>query len=176
MHLIDPATLENAVKRAFESRRLFVRRTGRDAFEVLCDNPECALGGVHPVRFELLEGDLYGHCEECPSNVGGHPCRHIAAALALRHGLADVERHALRSQARADRDGRVETAVRLDGPLDMAELPAGPAEPAAARRERLRRFPPAKFQGRGRGAGFTEETAVLADCAKRATRVGPFVI
>ena len=82
-HLITPETMTKAIARAFE-RRCHVRRVEPEAFIAHCPD-----GHDHLVRFTERGGKLFAECIDCPSNLGGARCYHIADALALRQVITD---------------------------------------------------------------------------------------
>ena len=101
---ITHETLTNAIAKA-QSRKghAHVRHVGDDMFEVTCENPKCSNGNLHVVSFELLGGELYAECFECPSNLRKAPCYHVIQAATLRDAMIVARVNAARSAARNHR-------------------------------------------------------------------------
>jgi hypothetical protein len=104
MTKITPDILKNAIAKA-QSRKghAHVRHVGDDMFEVTCENPNCANNNKHSVSFELIDGELYAECFECPSNIRNAACYHLIQALTLRDAMITARVEATRAAARSHR-------------------------------------------------------------------------
>lgn len=127
---ITPESIANVKQRSFE-KRCKVSPRGEGKFYLRCVNPEHT--GGHTLRFERrTDNSLWGECwlndtgEVCPAALGKRICYHLSSALPL---FLTMEAGAHGRTLPDDRDGAIEVAVLLDGPLN-ATLPEPIPTPA----------------------------------------------
>lgn len=129
-------TTANAVERAYEENpRVSLVTPEQDAelegarrlpsgrkFLVTCANPEHPGGHVTRFRRHPADGSLWGECvlaatgDRCPAAFSERVCYHLASGAALFLALED-------------RDGLVEHAVKIDGPMPRFECRRAPRRP-----------------------------------------------